>query len=78
MWTGRGRNESGVCGANTDWASLAAHTEAACSSGDLDSTPGLGRSPEENGYPRHYSCLENSMDREAWQVTVHGVSKNWT
>ena len=30
--------------------------------------PGLGRSPGEgNGYPLQYSCLENSMDREAWQ-----------
>ena len=25
-----------------------------------------------------YSCLENSMDRGAWQVTVHGVTKSWT
>jgi len=73
MWTGRGRNESGGRGANTNWASLAAHKKAACSSGDLDSIPGLGRSPEENGYPLHYSCLENSMDS-----TVHGVAKNWT
>ena len=26
----------------------------------------------------HYSCLENSMDRGAWQATVHGVSKSQT
>ena len=25
-----------------------------------------------------YSCLENSMERGAWQITVHGVTKNWT
>ena len=25
-----------------------------------------------------YSCLENPMDREAWQATVHGVAKSWT
>ena len=25
-----------------------------------------------------YSCLENSMDREAWQAMVHGVAKSWT
>ena len=31
-----------------------------------------------NGYPFQYSCLENSMDREAWQVTVHGVTKSQT
>ena len=34
--------------------------------------PGWGRSlGEENGYPLHYSCLENSKDRGAWQATVH-------
>ena len=33
------------------------------------------RSPGEgNGNPLQYSCLENSMDRGAWQATVHGVS----
>ena len=31
-----------------------------------------------NGYLLQYSCLENSMDREAWRATVHGVTKNWT
>ena len=36
--------------------------------GDLGSIPGLGRSPGEgNGNPLQYSCLENSMDRRAWQ-----------
>ena len=30
---------------------------------------------EENGYPLQYSCLENSMDRGAWQAIVHGVTK---
>jgi len=33
---------------------------------------------EGNGYPLQYSCLENSMDREAWWATVHSVTKNWT
>ena len=37
--------------------------ESACSVGDLDSIPGLGRSPEEGkGYPLQYSGLENSTD----------------
>ena len=50
--------------------------ESACNAGDLGSIPGLGRSPgEENGKPRQYSCLENSMDRGAWRDTVHGVAR---
>ena len=37
---------------------------------------GLERSPgEETDNPLQYSCLENSMDRGAWGVTVHGVKK---
>ena len=50
--------------------------ESACSAGDSGSIPGLGRSPREgNGSPLQYSCLENPMDREAWQATVHGVTR---
>ena len=56
--------------------------ESACNAGDLDSFPGLGRSPGEgNGNPLQYSCLENPMvrgasqDRGAWQATVHGVAR---
>ena len=33
---------------------------------------------EGNGNPLQYSCLENSMDREAWWATVHVVAKSWT
>ena len=47
--------------------------------GDPGSIPGLGRSTGERyGYPLQYFCQENSMDRGAWQVTVHGVAKSWT
>ena len=50
--------------------------ESACEAGDQDSIPELGSSSGEgNGNPLQYSCLENSMDREAWQATVHGVTK---
>ena len=53
--------------------------EFACNEGDLYSIPGLGRYPGEgNGNPPQYSCLENSMDRGAWQATVHEVTKIWT
>ena len=42
----------------------------------LGPVPGLGRFPgEENGNPLQYSCLENPMDRRAWQATVHGVAR---
>ena len=44
--------------------------------GDTGSIPGLGRSPGAgNGSPLQCSCLENAMDRGAWQATVHGVTK---
>ena len=53
--------------------------ESAVNAGDPGSIPGLGRSPREgNGYPLQYSCLENSMDRGAWQATVHGITKSRT
>ena len=49
--------------------------ESAYIAGDLGSIPGLGRSPGEgNANPLQYSCLENPMDRGAWQVIVHGVT----
>ena len=47
--------------------------------GDSVSIPGLGRSlGEGNGNPLQYSCLENSMDRGAWQATVQGITKSQT
>ena len=49
--------------------------ESARNAGDLGSIPGLGRSSGEgNGNPPQYSCLENPMDRGAWQ-SVHGVAR---
>ena len=53
--------------------------ESACNAGDLGSIPESGRPhEEENGYPLQYSCLENSVDREAWQAAVHEVTKSQT
>ena len=50
--------------------------------GDVTNTgaiPGSGRSlGEGNGNPLQYSCLENSIDREAWWATVFGVTKSRT
>ena len=46
---------------------------------DVGSTPGSRRSPGEgNGNLLQYSCLENPMDRKAWQAAVHGVTKSRT
>ena len=53
--------------------------ESAYNVGDLGSIPGFGRAPGEgNSYPLQYTCLENSLDRGAWQATVHGVTKSQT
>ena len=55
--------------------------KSACNVEDSGSISGLGRSPEEGNdydYPLQYSCLENSMDRGAWQATVHEITKRWT
>ena len=47
--------------------------------GNAGSVSGLGWSPGVgNGNPLQYSCLENPMDRGAWQATVHGVAKSQT
>ena len=44
---------------------------------DVGSIPGWGRSPGGgHGNPLQYSCLENPMDREAWQAIVHWVAKS--
>ena len=46
---------------------------------DSDLIPGSGRSPGGGrGNPLQYSCLENHMDKGAWQATVHRVAENWT
>ena len=44
---------------------------------DVGLIPGSGRSlGGGNGDPLQYSCLKNSMDREAWWATVHGVTES--
>ena len=50
--------------------------ESACKAGDPGLIPGLGRYlGEGNGNSFQYSCLENPMDRRAWQATVHEVTR---
>ena len=63
------------------WASLVAQTvkESARNEGDLGLIPGLGSSPGGgHGHPPQYSCLENPVDRGAWEATDHAVIKSWT
>ena len=53
--------------------------ESACNAREVGSIPMSGRSPGEgNGTPLQCSCLENPMDRGAWQAAVHGVTKSQT
>ena len=53
--------------------------ESTCNVRDLSLIPGLGRFPGGgHGNPLQYVDLENSMDRGAWQATVHGVAKSQT
>ena len=55
------------------------YKESACNAGDPGSIPGSGRSPgKRNGNSLQYSYLEHSIDRGAWQATVHGVAKSQT
>ena len=50
--------------------------ESACNAGDSGLIPGSKRSPgEENGNPLQHSCLENPMDKGAWQATDYGVAR---
>ena len=45
--------------------------------GDLGLISGLERFPGERyGNPLQYSCMENSMDRGTWKVTVYGVTES--
>ena len=67
-----------ICGLPR-WLSGKEYAIDAGDEGDAGLICGLGRSPGEgNGNPFQYSCLENPMDRGAWQATVHGVTKNQT
>ena len=61
----------------TEWFHFSDGKETACNAGDPGSIPGSGRSlGEGNSDIVKYSCLENSMNRGAWQAAVHGVAKS--
>ena len=44
--------------------------------GDLGLIPCCQEDTPEKGHPLQYSCLGNPRDREAWQATVHEVTKS--
>ena len=80
-----------VCGSQTwgdllsvsvdlfSWKSKKKEEESACNAEEASSIPGSGRSPGGGyGYLFRYTCLENSMDREAWWTTAHGIAKSQT
>ena len=77
-------NSSILCGYDgygglPQWLSGKESTCNAGAAGDIGLIPGLGRSPGEgNGSPLQYCCLENPMNRGAWQAAVHGVAKSQT
>ena len=59
-----------------DWWGTPVVKNPPAKAGDVDSIPGLGRSPGEgNGNPLQSPCLGNPMNTGAWQATVHGVTK---
>ena len=66
----------------TSFLDGSADKESACNAGDtgdVGSIPGSGKSPgEENSNPLQCFCLENPMDRGAWQAIVHGLPKSQT
>ena len=60
------------------WKCVSDSKETVCNSEDPGSIPRLGRfAGEENGNLLQYPCLENPMDREAWQAS-HGITKSRT
>ena len=66
-----------VSSEHLDFAGSSDSKESACNAGDSGLILGLGKSlGEGNGNLLQYSCLENSMDRGAWQATVYGVIKS--
>ena len=49
--------------------------ESTCNAGDMGLIPGSGSPGEGNGNPLQYSCLQNPMDRGAWEATVCGIAR---
>ena len=52
--------------------------ECVCNAGDLGLIPVSGSPGDGNGYPLQYSCLDNPMEKGAWQAIVDGVTNSQT
>ena len=52
--------------------------ECVCNAGDLGLIPVSGSPGDGNGYPLQYSCLDNPMEKGAWQAIVNGVTNSQT
>ena len=79
---GGGGKESTAKGIKEFWGEMITFQGFPGGSGDAEdagSIPGSGRSPGGgNGNPLQYPCLENPMDRGAWQDIVHEAAESWT
>ena len=65
------------CGVNVGLSWWLSSKESVFKAGEVDSIPGLERSPGEgNGNPLQYFCLGNPTDGGAWQVAVHGITES--
>ena len=80
MYSSNIKCESSYCSTSSQVTLVVKNLPAnAGDGGDTGSVPGPGRSPGEGRVnPLQYSCLENPMDKGAWQDGVHGVTKNQT
>ena len=75
-------SESGILAkipSNMGFLGVSDGKQSACNAGDPGLIPGSGRSLRERyGYLLQYFCLENFMDRQVRQATVHGIAKSQT
>ena len=60
------------------YAEPSSDKESACQCRRHGFDPWFRKIPWSMKEPLQYSCLENSMDREAWQATVYEVTESWT
>ena len=76
LYLNKAHTENSILSIFLGFPGISVSKKSACSAGDLGLIPGSGRSPGEgNGNLFQYYCLENPMDRGAWQSTIHRVAR---